>query len=241
MPGLGRGRCAELKPGPLLVQPLQASGRADRRARCSTGRAAVDTCISAIYHLTQSEGGMSSVELARRLGTGSRRLADEAEADGGDGNCATPASPSWQGRVEVDDAYLGGARRAASAAAVPPARPRSSPRSRPPRTASPEGSGSPWSRAFARKRSRSWPNATAPPAARSSPTASRARPQPSRPAATTSQWSPAGGRRRQMGPLQMGHTTLGNIKTALAGLPPSRQPEARPALPRQLRLALQPP
>ena len=35
------------------------------------------------------------------------------------------------GRVEVDDAYLGGERPAASAAAVPPARRRSSPRSRP--------------------------------------------------------------------------------------------------------------
>ena len=40
----------------------------------------------AIYHLTQSKGGISSVELARRLGTaGADRLADQAQADGGDG------------------------------------------------------------------------------------------------------------------------------------------------------------
>ena len=64
----------------------------------------------AIYHLTQSKGGMSSVELARRLGTRQptawlvkhKLMAAMAarEAD----------KPKLAGRVEVDDAYLGGQR-----------------------------------------------------------------------------------------------------------------------------------
>ena len=64
----------------------------------------------AIYHLTQSKGGMSSVELARRLGTRqptawlikhklmAAMAAREAE------------KPKLAGRVEMDDAYLGGQR-----------------------------------------------------------------------------------------------------------------------------------
>ena len=72
----------------------------------------------AIYHLSQSKGGMSSVELARRLGTRqptawlikhklmAAMVAREAE------------KPRLAGRVEVDDAYLGGERSAASAAGV---------------------------------------------------------------------------------------------------------------------------
>ena len=68
------------------------------------------TWFLAIYHLTQSKGGMSSVELARRLGTRqptawllkhklmAAMQAREAE------------KPKLEGRVEVDDAYLGGAR-----------------------------------------------------------------------------------------------------------------------------------
>ena len=73
-------------------------------------------------HLTQSKGGMSSVELARRLGTGqptawlikhklmAAMAAREAE------------KPKLAGRVEMDDAYLAGSALAASAAAVRPAR-----------------------------------------------------------------------------------------------------------------------
>jgi ISXO2-like transposase domain len=69
------------------------------------------TCwFLAVYHLTQSKGGMSSVELARRLGTRqptawlmkhklmAAMAAREAE------------KPRLAGRVEIDDAYLGGQR-----------------------------------------------------------------------------------------------------------------------------------
>ena len=68
------------------------------------------TWFLAIYHLSQSKGGMSSVELARRLGTRqptawlvkhklmAAMAAREAE------------KPKLAGRVEMDDAYLGGQR-----------------------------------------------------------------------------------------------------------------------------------
>ena len=68
------------------------------------------TWFLAIYQLSQSKGGMSSVELARRLGTRQptawlmkqklmvAMAAREAE------------KPRLAGRVEVDDAYLGGQR-----------------------------------------------------------------------------------------------------------------------------------
>jgi hypothetical protein len=66
--------------------------------------------FAAIYHLTRSKGGISSIELGRRLGVeqGTAWLmkhklmramaAREAE------------KPELEGRVEVDDAYLGGER-----------------------------------------------------------------------------------------------------------------------------------
>jgi hypothetical protein len=64
----------------------------------------------AIYHLTQSKGGMSSIELARRLGTRQptawlikhKLMAAMQLRDG--------AKPKLAGRVEIDDAYLGGER-----------------------------------------------------------------------------------------------------------------------------------
>src|SRR4030095_10000937 len=68
------------------------------------------TWFLALYHLSQSKGGISSIELGRRLGVKQptawlvkhklmRAMADrEAE------------KPKLQGRVEIDDAYLGGAR-----------------------------------------------------------------------------------------------------------------------------------
>lgn len=68
------------------------------------------TWFRAIYHLTQSKGGISSVELARRLGVRQptawlmkhklMRAMAVREAE----------KPQLSGRVEVDDAYLGGAR-----------------------------------------------------------------------------------------------------------------------------------
>ena len=66
--------------------------------------------FSAIYHLTQSKGGISSIELGRRLGVRQptawlvkhklMRAMAAREAD----------KPKLSGRVEIDDAYLGGER-----------------------------------------------------------------------------------------------------------------------------------
>src|SRR3954464_4080720 len=66
--------------------------------------------FAAIYHLTQSKGGISSIELGRRLGVRQptawlvkhklMRAMAAREA----------AKPKLSGRVEIDDAYLGGER-----------------------------------------------------------------------------------------------------------------------------------
>jgi transposase-like protein len=68
------------------------------------------TWFAAVYQLTQSKGGISSIELARRLGVRQptawlvkhklMRAMAAREA----------AKPKLEGRVEVDDAYLGGER-----------------------------------------------------------------------------------------------------------------------------------
>ena len=66
--------------------------------------------FSAIYHLTQSKGGMSSIELGRRLGIKQptawlmkHKLMPAMAA-------REAKKPKLAGRVEVDDAYLGGER-----------------------------------------------------------------------------------------------------------------------------------
>ena len=69
-PGCGHGRYAELK-GRAVYQ----CNRCKRQVGLTAGtvfhwtKLPLTTWFLAIYHLTQSKGGMSSVELARRLGT----------------------------------------------------------------------------------------------------------------------------------------------------------------------------
>jgi hypothetical protein len=110
-PACGHGRAAELK-GRAVYQ----CNRCKHQVGLTAGtvfhwtKLPLATWFLAIYHLTQSKGGMSSVELARRLGTRQptawlikqKLMAAMAERDAG--------KPKLQGRVEVDDAYLGGAR-----------------------------------------------------------------------------------------------------------------------------------
>ena len=130
-PNCGHGRCAELK-GRSVYQ----CNRCKRQVGLTAGTAfhwtklPLTTWFLAIYHLSQSKGGMSSVELARRLGTRQpsawlvkHKLMAAMQA-------REAGKPKLAGRLEVDDAYLGGAR---------PARPRSWRRSRRPRSASPGG------------------------------------------------------------------------------------------------------
>jgi hypothetical protein len=110
-PTCDHGRCAELK-GRAVYQ----CNRCKRQVGLTAGtvfhwsKLPLTTWFLAIYHLSQSKGGMSSVELARRLGTRqptawlvkhklmAAMAAREAE------------KPKLAGRIEVDDAYLGGER-----------------------------------------------------------------------------------------------------------------------------------
>jgi transposase-like protein len=105
-----RGFCA------LKTRQLFQCNRCKKQVRLTAGTVFQDTKLPltawflAIYHLSQSKGGISSIELARRLGVRQptawlmkhklmRAMADR-EAQ----------KPKLQGRVEIDDAYLGGER-----------------------------------------------------------------------------------------------------------------------------------
>src|SRR4051812_40873522 len=100
--------------------------------------------FTAIYHLTQGKGGISSIELGRRLGVRQptawlmkhklMRAMAAREA----------AKPKLSGRVEVDTPTSAGSAKAASAAAARPARRRSSPPWRPRPSASRSGCASRW-------------------------------------------------------------------------------------------------
>src|SRR5918993_3900213 len=100
----------------LPTRELFPCNRCKKQVRLTAGtvfqatKLPLTTWFAAIYHLTQSKGGISSIELARRLGIRQptawlvehelRRAMAEREAK----------KPQREGRVEVDDAYLGGER-----------------------------------------------------------------------------------------------------------------------------------
>ncbi len=106
----GTGFCA------LKTRKLFQCNRCKRQVRLTAGTVFQDTKLplttwfAAIYHLAQGKNGISSIELARRLGVRQptawlmkhklMRAMAEREA----------AKPKLSGRVEVDDAYLGGER-----------------------------------------------------------------------------------------------------------------------------------
>src|SRR3954468_20929724 len=105
-----RGFCA------LRTRKVFQCNRCKKQLSLTAGTVFRDTKLpltawfSAIYHLTQSKNGISSIELARRLGVRQptawpvkhklMRAMAAREA----------AKPKLAGRVEVDDAYLGGER-----------------------------------------------------------------------------------------------------------------------------------
>jgi transposase-like protein len=110
-PGCGhRGFCQ------LRTRKLFQCNRCKRQVRLTAGTVFQDsklpltTWFAAIYHLTQSKNGISSIALGRRLGVRRQtawlmkhklmRAMGTREA----------AKPKLSGRVEVDDAYLGGER-----------------------------------------------------------------------------------------------------------------------------------
>ena len=100
----------------LRTRELFQCNRCKRQVRLTAGTVFQDsklpltTWFAAIYHLTQAKNGVSSIELGRRLGVRQQtawlmkhklmRAMAAREA----------TKPRLSGRVEVDDAYLGGER-----------------------------------------------------------------------------------------------------------------------------------
>ena len=100
----------------LKTRQLFQCNRCKKQVRLTAGTVFQDSKLPltvwflAIYHLTQSKGGISSIELGRRLGVRQptawllkhklMRAMAEREAQ----------KPKLEGRVEIDDAYLGGER-----------------------------------------------------------------------------------------------------------------------------------
>ena len=68
------------------------------------------TWFRAMYHLTQSKGGISSIELGRRLGV-TQTTAWKIKHKLMQAMMERDAPKRLTGRIEIDDAYLGGERR----------------------------------------------------------------------------------------------------------------------------------
>ena len=66
----------------------------------------------AIYHISQSKGGISSAELGRRLGVREATAWLMKQKIMAAMQAREEAKPKLKGRVEMDDAYLGGAQNA---------------------------------------------------------------------------------------------------------------------------------
>ena len=100
----------------LTARKVFQCNRCKRQVRLTAGTVFQDTKLplttwfSAIYHLTQGKGGISSIELGRRLGVkqGTAWLMKHKRMRAMAAREAT--KPRLSGRVEVDDAYLGGER-----------------------------------------------------------------------------------------------------------------------------------
>jgi transposase-like protein len=106
----GRSFCA------LRTRQVFQCNRCKKQLRLTAGtvfdntKLPLTTWFLAIYHLTQSKGGISSIELGRRLGVKQptawlmkhklMRVMAEREA----------RKPKFAGRIELDDSYLGGER-----------------------------------------------------------------------------------------------------------------------------------
>ncbi len=105
-----QGLCA------LKTRKLFQCNRCKKQVRLTAGTVFQDTKLplttwfQAIYQLTQSKGGISSVELGRRLGVkqGTAWLIKHKLMRAMAAREA--AKPKLAGRVEIDDAYLGGER-----------------------------------------------------------------------------------------------------------------------------------
>jgi ribosomal protein L37AE/L43A len=100
----------------LRTRELFQCNRCKRQVRLTAGTVFQDTKLpltawfAAAYHLTQSKGGISSIELGRRLGV-RRQTAWLVKHKLMRAMAAREAAkPKLSGRVEIDDAHLGGER-----------------------------------------------------------------------------------------------------------------------------------
>ena len=93
------------------------------------------TWFRAMYHLTQSKGGISSIELGRRLGV-TQTTAWKIKHKLMQVMMERDAVKRLTGRIEVDDAYLGGERNGGKRGRGSPGKRRSWLRSKPHRRAS---------------------------------------------------------------------------------------------------------
>ncbi len=214
--GAARSRVRSRRDALLAVRGVPPPVQPDQRHHLPVHQAGAARWFLAMQLLTQSKNNVSALELRRQLGVYYHsawllkhklmevmRLAeDDRELDG---------------RVEIDDAYLGGERAAASPGVAARTRCPSSRRCRPPKTASRS-----W-RACARSRSppRRWAPSqppTSPPRPRSSPTVCGAFGPPPSSAPSTSASSPAAARPAWTSPqFKAINTLLGNLKTAITG------------------------
>src|SRR3954451_12952219 len=106
----GRGFCA------LTTRKVFQCNRCKKQVSLTAGTVFQDTKLplttwfAAVYQLSQSKGGISSIELARRLGVRQptawlmKHKLMRAMAD------REAKKPKLEGRIEIDDAYLGGER-----------------------------------------------------------------------------------------------------------------------------------
>src|SRR3954453_17347833 len=114
--GLACPACGNGGFGALKTRKLFQCNRCKKQVRLTAGTVFQNTKLPltawfvAIYHLAQGKNGISSIELGRRLGV-KRQTAWLVKNKLMGGMAAREASkPKLAGRVEIDDAYLGGER-----------------------------------------------------------------------------------------------------------------------------------
>src|SRR5512144_1563677 len=96
-------------PRALSVHRLPAADVADRRNDPRGDQACAAQLVRALYRLTQSKRGISSLELGRRLGV-TQTTAWMVKHKLKQVMLERDANKRLIGRVEMDDAYLGGQR-----------------------------------------------------------------------------------------------------------------------------------
>ena len=88
---------------------LSSADLTDRRDDLRLDQAAARTWFRAMYHMTQTKQGISSIELGRRLGV-TQTTAWKVKHKLKQVMMERDATKKLSGRVEIDDAYLGGER-----------------------------------------------------------------------------------------------------------------------------------